>query len=73
MYIFDLDLIQEDKSLIWAIPSAGILCKDIEEGNFICLPICHALLRCFTGLGACIFGIPGYTEDWLRHPALWTE
>lgn len=42
--------------------------KAREEGLALCL-----LVHSFTGVRVYFFGIPGYTEDQLRHPSLWTQ
>lgn len=63
-------------TLIWATPLASNLGrrKDLEEESFGLLALALALTVKFTPSLALddISGIPGYTEDQMRHPALWT-
>lgn len=57
-------------------PSAGILYKDIEEGNFCSLPVCSCFAsKPFSSLALHPgnFRIPECAEDKLGNAALWIE
>jgi hypothetical protein len=65
-HVFNPDLLRwEGPSFIWAIPSAVSHIKDMEEGHalFACLPSLLLASDSFSGIRACFFGIPVYTEN----------
>jgi hypothetical protein len=80
------DLMREDPSEIWIflkleyIIKSGVYLlvpaymKDMEEESTLCLlALACWHVHSFTGMRTYVFRFLMYTEDQLRHPALWTE